>query len=299
MEKRKLGKSELAISEISLGCMSLSTDFNEAKVIIETAIDNGINYFDTADLYDKGVNEEIVGKALKPFRKNCIIATKVGNRWKEDGNGWFWDASGDYIENGLKDSLKRLQTDYIDLYQLHGGTIEDNWDEIIYTFEKLKIEGYIREYGISSIRPNVFVPFLKNSAAISNMMQYSLLDRRPEEWFSEIETLNASVVTRGTVAKGLLTNEWKKRIEKVENYLDYSKEQLIQVLETIEKEFGNVHSAAFAFNLRNPIVASTVIGAGTTQQLLENIQAYKQAKQLQNINILEQITKQTNYTEHR
>lgn len=299
MEKRKLGNSDIAISELSLGCMSLPTDFNEAKVIIETAIDNGINYFDTADLYDRGINEEIVGKALKTYRKDVFIATKVGNRWNEDGNGWFWDASPRHIENGLKMSLKRLGTDYIDLYQLHGGTIEDQWDEIIYTFDKLKKEGYIREYGISSIRPNVFVPFLNNSSAISNMMQYSLLDRRPEEWFNEIEKTNASIVTRGTVAKGLLTNEWRKRIEKVDNYLDYSKQQLLEVLETIEKEFGNVHPVAFAFNLQNPIISSTVIGARTTQQLLENIQAYEQSKQLQNIGLLEQITKHSIYTDHR
>lgn len=299
MEKRFLGKSDFAVSEISLGCMSLPTDFNEAQLIIETAVDNGINYFDTADLYDKGINEEIVGKALKPYRKDVFIATKVGNRWNEDGNGWFWDASPKHIENGLKMSLKRLGTDYIDLYQLHGGTIDDSWEEIIATFEKLKKEGYIREYGISSIRPNVFVAFLKNSSAVLNMMQYSLLDRRPEEWFKEIEQTNASIVTRGTVAKGLLTNEWRKRIEKVDSYLDYSKVQLVEVLEAIEKEFGNVHPAAIAFNLRNPLIASTVIGARNTQQLLENIRAYEQSKQLQNISFLEQITKQTYYTDHR
>lgn len=299
MEKRKLGNSDFSISEISFGCMSLPTDFNEAQKIIETAVDNGINYFDTADLYDKGINEEIVGKALKPYRKDVYIATKVGNRWNEDGNGWFWDASPKHIENGLKMSLKRLGTDYIDLYQLHGGTIDDSWEEIIDTFEKLKKEGYIREYGISSIRPNVFVSFLNNSKAVSIMMQYSILDRRPEEWFNEIEHTNASIVTRGTVAKGLLTNEWRKRIEQVKGYLDYSKEELLEVLETIEKEFGNVHPAAIAFNLRNPLITSTVIGARNTQQLLENIRAYEQSKQLQNVSILEQITKQTYYTDHR
>lgn len=297
MQRRKLGNSDIVISEISLGCMSLSTDFNEAKSVIELAVESGINYFDTADLYQKGVNEENVGKALKPFRKDVIIATKVGNVWNENDEGWHWDASPKHIEEGLKASLKRLGTDYIDLYQLHGGTINDSWDEIIETFENLKKAGYIREYGISSIRPNVFVPFFKHSGAVSNMMQYSLLDRRPEEWFGELASSGASVVTRGTVAQGLLTGDWRNRLRN--NFLDYSKDELVNVLETIEKEFGDIHAAAFAFNLRESVVASTVIGARTTEQLKENIQAYENSKQLQNLSRLEKITKRSIYTDHR
>ena len=184
MKKRKLGNSELDISEISLGCMSLPTNINEARPIVEAALDAGITYFDTADLYDKGVNEEIIGTLLKPHRENIILATKVGNRWIEGEDGWTWDPTPAHIKNAVKASLHRLQTDYIDVYQLHGGTTSDPWDEIIDTFEELKKEGLIREYGISSIRPNVFVPFLTNSNAVSNMMQFSLLDCRPEEWFA-------------------------------------------------------------------------------------------------------------------
>ena len=159
MKKRKLGNSELDISELSLGCMSLPTNINEARPIVEAALDAGITYFDTADLYDKGVNEEIIGTLLKPHRENIILATKVGNRWIEGEDGWTWDPTPSHIKNAVKASLHRLQTDYIDVYQLHGGTIDDPWDEIIDTFEELKKEGLIREYGISSIRPNVFVPF--------------------------------------------------------------------------------------------------------------------------------------------
>ena len=114
----------------------------------------------------------------------------------------------------VKDSLKRLGTDYIDLYQLHGGTMEDNVSETIEAFEALKKEGVIREYGISSIRPNVIERFLSNSSAVSVMMQYSLLDRRPEEWFPMIRDAGASVITRGTLAKGLLTDEGIERAEK-------------------------------------------------------------------------------------
>jgi len=299
MRKRRLGTSAFEISELSLGCMSLPTSVDEARPVIEAALEHGINYFDTADLYDKGMNEEVVGECLKPYRDQVYIATKVGNRWNEKGDGWYWDASKEHIAEGIKESLRRLKTDYIDLYQLHGGTIDDPWDDIIETFEKLKQESLIREYGISSIRPNVFQPFFEQSNGISNMMQYSIFDRRPEEFFPFFEEKKVSVVTRGSIAQGLLTNEWKRRVEKINSYLNYSKEELVSILEKIEKEFGSVHSAAIAFNLSQPTVATIVVGARTKEQLLTNIKAYEEAQTIQDLSFIQTITKQDIYTVHR
>ena len=181
MKKRKLGNSDLWVTELGLGCMSIGTDEKAAREIIETALDEGINYFDTADLYDFGENEKIIGAALKEVREQVILATKVGNRWNTEKSGWSWDPTKSYIMEAVKQSLKRLGTDYIDLYQLHGGTIEDPIDETIEAFEELKSAGYIRQYGISSIRPNVIHEYVKKSDITSVMMQYSILDRRPEE----------------------------------------------------------------------------------------------------------------------
>lgn len=299
MKLRKLGKSAFEISELSLGCMSLPMDLNEAKPIVHLALEHGINYFDTADLYNNGQNEVIIGELLKPYRNEVYIATKVGNRWKENGEGWYWDASKEHIVNGLKESLHRLQTDYVDLYQLHGGTIDDQWDEIIDTFESLKKEGVIREYGISSIRPNVFQPFFEKSNAISNMMQYSIFDRRPEEFFDFFLSNEASVVTRGSLAKGLLTNDWRNRVENVDAYLHYSKQELISLLESIEKEFGSVHAASIAFNLSQPAIASLVIGASTKEQLLQSIQSYEEGQAISDVTFLREISKCDIYTEHR
>lgn len=299
MKKRQLGKSSIEISELSLGCMSLPTIASEARPIIETALEIGINYFDTADLYDKGMNEEIVGEVLNPYRDKVFIATKVGNRWNEQGDGWYWDASKEHIEEGLKDSLRRLKTDYVDLYQLHGGTIDDHWDEIIDTFEKLKKEGLIREYGISSIRPNVFKPFFENSHGVSNMMQYSILDRRPEQWFEFFAEKKVSIVTRGSIANGLLTDEWKVRIEKKNHYLNYSKEELKELLENIEREYGSIHPASMAFNLSQPVIASIVVGARTKEQLLKNFEAYKKAQSIQDLSFIKKLAKKDIYTQHR
>ncbi|HWL13026.1 MAG TPA: aldo/keto reductase [Ureibacillus sp.] len=299
MKKRNLGNSEIEVSEISLGCMSLPTSLPDAKPIVEAALHSGITYFDTADLYDKGVNEEIVGELLKPYRHDLILATKVGNSWNDGESGWHWDPSPRHIENGLKASLKRLKTDYIDVYQLHGGTIDDPWDDIIDTFERLKKEGYIREYGISSIRPNVFKPFLQQSHGISTMMQYSLLDRRPEEWFEEISKSGASIVSRGSIAKGLLTNEWPKRVEASNGYLSYSKEELKQLLTELTTAYEDIHALSLAYNLSHPVIASTVIGASSQQQLLENLKAYEKAQTIHNFDEAQQLTKKDLYMEHR
>jgi len=296
MNYRKLRNSDFTISELSLGCMSLPTDFTAAKLIIDAALDVGINYFDTADLYDFGVNEEIVGKALKARRKDIYIATKVGNRWTEGESGWRWDASPAYIRDAVKVSLKRLDTDYIDLYQLHGGTIDDDLDAVVDTFESLKKEGLIRAYGISSIRPNVFVPFSKHAGVVSNMMQYSMLDRRAEEWFDVLAEHNVSVVTRGSIAKGLLSNRWR---EKLANYMSYEKDELSEILTALNNAYDNLHGLALAYNLQHNVVASTVIGARTKEQLLDNLNAYEASKHIKDFTFAKQILKKDLYTEHR
>ena len=296
MKKRQLGTSNLQISEMSLGCMSLPPNPAEAEKVIHAAIDAGINYFDTADLYNQGENEKVVGAALKQHRQHIYLASKVGNRWEEGQEGWSWDTSANYIKKAVRDSLQRLQIDYLDLYQLHGGTTEDNWEEIVHTFDSLKKEGLIREYGISSIRPNVFMPFLKNSNAISNMMQFNIFDERASEFFELIQQTGASVVTRGSIAKGLLTNEWRTRLN---SYMSYDESAAKDVLLKIEQQFGDVHAAAVAFNLHYPTVASTIIGARTVTQLQQNLHAYEKAQSLQNISDIDNWTKTDRYTEHR
>lgn len=299
MKKRQLGSSDLFVSEISLGGMSLSTDKDNAASIVDMALDVGINMIDTADLYDFGVNEGIIGSILGKRRQDIVLATKVGNRWTEGVNGWHWDASPTYIKEAVRASLKRLGTDYIDVYQLHGGTIEDDWDGIIETFEGLKKEGLIREYGISSIRPNVLKRFLPASSAKSVMMQYSALDRRPEEWLEFVASEGASVVTRGTVAKGLLTNEWEERVRRSNGYNGYSAEELHTTLTKLAAHYGDLHALALAFNLKEAAIASTVIGASSRQQLEETLIAYEKAASITDFQLANVLTKNELYTDHR
>ncbi|MCA1030616.1 aldo/keto reductase [Bacillus timonensis] len=309
MQKRTIGSSDLVVSEIGLGCMSLGTDENKAISIIDEAIDNGVNYLDTADLYDFGLNEEFVGKAIKGKRHDIILATKVGNRPHEAGDkrGWYWDASKTYIKEAVKNSLRRLDTDYIDLYQLHGGTMEDKIDETIEAFEELVKEGFIRYYGISSIRPNVIREYATRSSIISVMMQYSLLDRRPEEQvFPLLDQYNISVLARGPVAKGILTGKSVESLDskiKENGYLNYSFEEICDIISTLRKEFPpnmTLNEIALQFCLHHKTVASVVTGASNIRQIADNIQAVNNSKlSLDQIRLLKELTIAAGYDNHR
>jgi aryl-alcohol dehydrogenase-like predicted oxidoreductase len=303
LKKRRLGNSDLYVTELGLGCMSIGTEEKSAMKIIHSALAEGINYFDTADLYDFGVNERIVGKALKEVREQVIIATKVGNRWNQEHTGWSWDPSKAYIKEEVKQSLKRLGTDYIDLYQLHGGTIEDSIDDTIEAFEELKAEGYIRYYGLSSIRPNVIREFVKKSSIVSIMMQYSILDRRPEEEaLPLLHEHGISVVTRGPLAKGLLSN---KTLEKAseKGYQDYRLDELAEVLPLLKEKAAAARSfteVALQFNLAHPAVASVVAGASSPEQIKNNARAVRSNPlTVEEIAVIKELSKANTYKEHR
>ncbi|MGD6962087.1 aldo/keto reductase [Fictibacillus phosphorivorans] len=277
MKKRRLGTSDLYVSELSLGCMSLAPELgNENEKIVKTALDHGINYFDTADLYGFGWNEEFIGKTLKDVRQDIILATKGGNDWSQPGDGWKWNPSKAYIKSALKDSLKRLQTDYIDLYQLHGGTIDDPLDETIEAFDELVSEGYIRYYGISSIRPNTINYFAEHSNIQSIMMQYSLLDRRPEELFPFLASKDISVIARGPVAKGWLS---EKAFQKSADgkFLHHTGADIQKMIEKSKDVLGdkNITHAALQYVLQQKPVATASAGASSVEQLLENIKTFE------------------------
>ncbi|MVT11126.1 aldo/keto reductase [Chitinophaga tropicalis] len=266
MKYNILGKSTLKVSEISFGCMSLGTDSTANAQLIHRALELGINFFDTADLYQQGENEKQLGNALKGKRAEALIATKAGNQWNSDGS-WNWNPRPEYLRKALEDSLRRLQTDYIDLYQLHGGTLEDPIDDIIALFEELKQQGKIRYYGISSIRPNVIREYVARSGIVSVMMQYSLVDRRPEEsCFPLLQEHNISVLARGGIAKGMLAGKEPAA------FLSYAAEEVARAAAAVKALSGKDRSAsqtALRFVLAPPVVASAVTGIRTPAQLEE------------------------------
>jgi aryl-alcohol dehydrogenase-like predicted oxidoreductase len=303
MKRNRLGTSELMVGEVGLGCMSLGTDHQHAISMIHAALERGVNFLDTADLYDEGLNEEIVGEAIHGRnRGELIIATKVGNRRIPGREGWVWDASKAYILSAVKESLKRLRTDYIDLYQLHGGTLADPIDETIEAFEQLKREGIIRYYGISSIRPNVIREYTSRSSIVSVMSQYSLLDRRPEEavlpWLNEH---SISMIARGPVAKGILSNGGQRLQEE---YLDYTGESLYnlypKLLNLADSNGRNLSQLAIRYALSHPAVAVTIPGASSLNQLLENIDgAEAPPLREEEVILLQKLTRPNRYEQHR
>lgn len=276
MKQNQLGTSDLKVSEIGFGSMSLGRDEDHGIRLIHESIDQGVNFIDTADLYQFGDVEKIVGKALKGRRNEVILATKAGNHWEDGKEDWYWDPSKAYIKQAAKDSLKRLGTDYIDLFQLHGGTIDDPIDETIKAFEELKQEGWIRDYGISSIRPNVIREYVSRSNIVSVMMQYSILDRRPEE--AMLDLLNEhqiSVIARGPVAKGMLSDKTEEKTPK-NGFLDYTKEEVIEIankIQEVSNEDRSTSQIALRYTLSHPAVATAIPGASRSEQLLENINA--------------------------
>jgi aryl-alcohol dehydrogenase-like predicted oxidoreductase len=297
MEYNQLGRSDLQISRIGFGCMSLkNNDANHS--IIEQAIDLGINYFDTADLYDKGENELLLGKTLKGKRSEVVIATKVGNQWRKDGSGWDWNPRKEYILEAVEGSLKRLNTDYIDLYQLHGGTIEDPVEETIDAFELLVRQGKIRYYGISSIRPNVIREWINRSNIVSVMMQYSLLDRRPEESvLGLLKQKDIGVLARGSMAQGLLIDKPAKP------YLQYSSGEVTKAAEAIKQASSDQRSeaqTAIQFVLHHPAVRSAVVGIRTADQLREAVNTiYAPPLTQQEYEMLQNYLPANKYSEHR
>lgn len=247
--------------------MSLDLSSSDNESLLREAVELGINYFDTADLYDRGKNEELVGRALKPVRKDVIIATKVGNEWLPDGESWQWNPSKAYILKAVERSLERLQTDYIDIYQLHGGTAEDPFDEILEAFESLKQSGKIRHYGISSIRPNVIKTYAQESNIVSDMLQYSLLDRRPEEEVLHmLQEHGIGVMVRGALAKGLLAGK------EPQEHLGYSELEVGKLIDHLYLYTGEKRSlaqTAIKYVLYHKAVTSAVIGIRTREQLVE------------------------------
>lgn len=275
MNYRQLGQSSLHVSEIGFGCMSLQNSDTQQDIrILRKAYEEGINYFDTADFYGYGSNEQLVGQAISTFRKDIILASKVGNRWDAITGAKSWDVSKTYIIQAIENSLRRLNTDYLDLYQIHGGTIDDNFEEVVETLSHLVQVGKIRYFGISSIRPNVFSRYINESAIVSNMMQYSLLDTRPEEFLSMFGQSQVSVIARGSLAQGLLVDKASQE------YLQYTKEEVSIVQAHLLKLAGKFDvspiTLALQYVLKNPSVASALVGIRTHQQLQDILDAYKQ-----------------------
>ncbi|KPV42533.1 aldo/keto reductase [Alicyclobacillus ferrooxydans] len=300
MEPRQLGRTTLQVFPVGLGCMSFP-DERTARELVQLALDAGVNFFDTADLYGQGTNELWLGNALKGRRSKAVVATKVGNRFEPGKPGWSWGPSREYILRAAEDSLRRLQTDYIDLYQLHGGTLEDPIDDIIEAFELLQEKGYIRAYGISSIRPNVVREYARKSRIATLMSQYGLLDRRPEEEVLDlVHDASISVIARGPLARGWLTAQGRTDGT---GFLDYNANELPGLRVQLTELAGGADKLtqlALRYSLDHPAVAVAIPGSSSKKQLMETLHSWSDAPlREEELAQLQVLLKQQRYEQHR
>ncbi|QLK86114.1 aldo/keto reductase [Staphylococcus sp. 17KM0847] len=300
MQKNIL-KSGITLSELGLGCMSLGTEYAHAEHIIETALDSGITYFDTADIYDKGINEDIVGKVLRKYqhRDDIVVGTKVGNQLQPNGE-MIWNPSKSYIKENVKYSLQRLGLDQLDIYMLHGGTIDDPLDETISAFEELKEEGWIRAYGISSIRPNVIRYYLAHSNIDVIMSQFNLIDHRPEMLVDEIHDKGVKILARGPVFKGLLTQNYQSILKEkfADGIFDYDGATLAHTMETLHDITPHLTALSFDYLKSFDALGSIIVGASSAEQLRDNVAQFEQKITPEILEQARNSVKSIAYTQH-
>jgi aryl-alcohol dehydrogenase-like predicted oxidoreductase len=215
MEKRKLGISNLEVSAIGFGCMGLNYAYSStldkqgAIALVRSAVERGVTFFDTAEVYGPFTNEELVGEALVSLRKQVVIATKFGIKNK-DGKQ-IQDSRPEEIRKSVEGSLKRLKTDYIDLYYQHRVDTNTPIEEVAGTIKELIKEGKIKHWGLSEAG----VKTIRRAHAVLPLTavesEYSLWWRRPEEeLIPTLEELGIGFVPFSPLGKGFLTGSFNK-----------------------------------------------------------------------------------------
>lgn len=275
------GKSEIKVPTIAVGCMRIS-DMRERDVseFVDTALSNGANFFDHADIYGGGKSEEVFGKAVSPsMRENVFIQTKCGIR-----KGMF-DFSYDHIVNSVNGSLKRLKTDYIDVLLLHRPDALMEPDEVAKAFDYLKSSGKVRHFGVSNQNPYQ-IQLLQNSLSMplcANQLQFGIMHTPMIQSGINVNMLNEAGINRdGGVLdycrlNGITIQPWSPMqygffdgcfIDN-ENFPEVNK-----VLEQIGNKYGvSKTTMAFAWILRHPAKMQPVTGTTNLTRLSDCLKA--------------------------
>lgn len=214
MQQRKLGNSNLEVSALGLGCMGLSFGYGEPVeeqagiALIRTAVDLGINFFDTAEVYGAYTNEELVGKALAPVRDQVVIATKFGFSIDEQGQQTGLDSRPEHIKEVVEASLKRLQTDYIDLFYQHRVDPNVPIEDVAGTVKELIQAGKVKHFGLSEAGVEVIRRAHTVQPVAALQSEYSLWWREPEDViFPTLEELGIGFVPFSPLGKGFLAGK--------------------------------------------------------------------------------------------
>ena len=268
------------------------------------AVETGINFFDTADTYGLGRSEETLGEVLRPYRSQVLLATKFGVRVQ--GGKTFYDNSPAYIQTALAASLKRLRTDYIDLYQVHYLDKITPIPEMMEALLSLKRKGYIRAIGLSNITQadlSAFLPYAQELSSFQN--QFSLAHRSGEQGIRSVsQALKASPLTWGSLGQGILTGKYGKDVHFDANdrrsrpiYENFYGDKLTQNLRIVDAmrpmaEKYQVPLAAIAVRwILDTLPQSVVItGIKTSAQAEENAKAFSFALSNEDCAVLSQVS---------
>ena len=296
MQYKQMGRTGLKISAMSIGTMFFGTQVAEEEAIktLDLAFDKGINMFDTADAYALGKSEEIVGKAIKNKRASVVLATKIGHRGGRGPNDS--GLSREHIIQGVEVSLKRLGTDYIDIYYAHTPDYATPIEETLRAFDQLVRQGKVRYVACSNIRAWQLTKSLwvsdQNNLARYDCIQsvYNLLTRDVEyELLPCCAAEGVGVTVFNPLAAGFLTGKYdpnqpppadnrfgRERTGKREQELYWSPANFKAVaeLKKIAEDHGrSLVQFSLAWIINNPVVSSAVVGASSAKQLEDNVKA--------------------------
>ena len=316
MEYRNLGNTGLKVSVICVGAMTFtekgwrtagSMKFSEIKKVVDRAIDRGVNFFDTADIYAFGESEELLGKALGNRKNDVIIATKVRGVMSDDPNDR--GLSRYHIFKSVDNSLKRLGRDYIDLYQVHWWDNSTPIDETLEALNDLVRMGKVRYIGISDfagwqIARSVSLQDMKGySKFVSAQMYYSLLGRDIEfEVVPACQHLGLGILAWSPLAGGFLTGKYSRenipedsryaRMERPFLRFDFEKGYFVvdELRKIAQRYETSVSQVALNWIKSKPFISSIIIGVRSVDQLLDNLGCVSWDLSEEDIEYLDQIT---------
>ncbi len=291
MEYRQLGKTDLKVSTVTFGCWAMGghmwgeVDDTDSIAAVRRALDLGVNFFDTADIYGFGHSEEVLAKALGSRRAEVFIATKGTTRWDQDHKIWQ-DSSRDYLLSACEASLRRLKTDHIDLYQLHWPDPNTPIEESMGALRELIDAGKIRYAGVSNYNVEQMTECLKHLDIVSLQPPYSLVNRNVEEEILPFcQEHGLGVMAYSPMHRGLLTGKFDETSTFADNDLrsrdgNFKGEQFKRNLARVAKlkemaaEYGKtVGQLAIAWVLAHPALTVALCGAKKPSQIEENVGA--------------------------
>jgi aryl-alcohol dehydrogenase-like predicted oxidoreductase len=291
--KRTLGKSGIPVTEIGLGLWAAGggewgpSDDREIASAIDAALELGVTFFDTADVYGDGHSEEVLGRSMRGRRERFIVATKIGWRGFDGANRATAYKTVKQLIQGVESNLQRLQTDYVDLIQSHISFRDPTMDVFLEGFQKLKKDGKVRAYGMSSSDFEYIRAFNHDGQCASLQIDYSILNRTPEaEIFEYCKAQGIGVIVRGALAMGILTGKLneqsqfaegdfrRKWLSEPEQKAVYSEDLAkVRALSGLVQPGRTLSQAALQFTLAHDAVTTVIPGARNVRQVADNVAA--------------------------